>query len=1030
MYSQRLFYKKSTLSDYLSNTCINQPNQYLLRLLTLLTLFLFSTTLKSQPSQVSYVLTKGVNDGLADRTILNTIGDSTGHYYIQTHSSIQKYYNNRVLKTLHLESYNDAQPIYQYDNYIFRLNLENCISIIDKEELLVIDTWCIESVTDQEPLLVSRHPEGFNFLIEIKQNQFIIIKARSRPSGTIAISETKFSYDGDIAAFNLDSKGTIFIINDKDQLVVVGDTISHHNPIEKEFHKAHKASIFVSPGDQIIYSLSNNEGIYAYQTSEPLLLNTTGFIQSINWDEEGSVLIGVTKNVPLHQYELLHFSKNYEKEDWSNLLKYNDRIINITSDNFRRSFIASTYNGIYYFEFLPQGINLHLYQQDLRGGEFGAFLRSFTNFGEGRVLMVKEGGGPIYIYKNGTVSEFQEMGESIGYGTISIHYEESSNYLWILQYHRSGYSILTSFDRNTGTIKKIDIPVVIGERLHVTDKYIWVTGRLSDDGKIVRVNRKNSSYEVMFDEHTKNRQIRASYFTDSLYLFGTREGMIAYSPTKKRILTKVDSLTKNLSISHITKINDQYLIGTYGNGLTILDENFNHYKNTMIGNSSSINTIASIEKDDTGYYWISTFDGIAILDSAFNLKETLFANEGLSYSEFNRAASIKINESLLFGNTNGFISINPDNYYNQRSEVNLKLDKIEFEEEDNKVTHTIKEHQNRIIGNPKRITLHYYNPGFDIKNTNPYLDRKRITISPPIEYEVNNRTIRLVNPKYKDYEIEVRSAFNNLSEPLIKTNLKVVVDTSHWFKLIGTFISTLLVCFLIGIVIVKQIRKKAKHEIALNKKYAEIKLQALRSQLNPHFVFNALSSIQYYIQTNEKKKARDFLNKFSKLMRSTLESSHFNKIKLSQELEQISLYLELELLRFEDRWSYLIDVDDNIEPSQISIPSMLIQPLVENSIKHGLSSNLSRKGLLRIELKRIEDGLKISVDDNGIGRKASEKKKKENQSKHISLSSIITKERIATMNQSTDHNIRLEYMDKYNDDGKAMGTTAEIYMAI
>ena len=486
---------------------------------------------------------------------------------------------------------------------------------------------------------------------------------------------------------------------------------------------------------------------------------------------------------------------------------------------------------------------------------------------------------------------------------------------------------------------------------------------------------------------------------------------------------------RDSSISHITKYNNQYIVGTYGNGLYVLDKEFNPVNNVLLGTTLSSNTVASIEKDSRGHYWVSTFDGIAILDSQFRLIETLFQNQGLSYNEFNRIASINVNNSMLFGNTNGFVSINPELYYKSRVEAIPKLDKIEVIEDNNEIVHIIQNDFNRIVGNPKSITLKYHTPSFDIKNTNPYLDRKNITITPEADYKVDHKSITITNPRREHYKVEINALINEQSSPISVTNLQVAADTSNWIKLLSTFLLAIMLCLVGAWFIIQNIQQKAKKEIALNKKYSEIKLQALRSQLNPHFVFNALSSIQYYIQSNEKNMARAYLNKFSNLMRLTLESSHFNIIKLSQEIKQISLYLELELLRFEDRWCYSIEIDEDIDPKQISIPSMLIQPLVENSIKHGLSSTLATKGILKIRIESIDATLKISVDDNGIGRMASEKNKEKKQSKHISLSTTITEERISMMNQGSEHNISLEYIDKYDKEGQATGTTAIIYLS-
>ena len=165
----------------------------------------------------------------------------------------------------------------------------------------------------------------------------------------------------------------------------------------------------------------------------------------------------------------------------------------------------------------------------------------------------------------------------------------------------------------------------------------------------------------------------------------------------------------------------------------------------------------------------------------------------------------------------------------------------------------------------------------------------------------------------------------------------------------------------------KQLEQKV---VEVNKQVAEYRLMALRSVMNPHFLFNALNSIQYFISKNNRELASNYLSLFSKLIRKVLESSVSNKISLKSELEILNHYLDLEILRFENKFSYKIDIDSELqEEDGIEIPSLLIQPYVENAILHGLTNKVG-KGKLLIKLQLTpDDQLLVVIEDNGIGRK-------------------------------------------------------------
>ena len=176
-------------------------------------------------------------------------------------------------------------------------------------------------------------------------------------------------------------------------------------------------------------------------------------------------------------------------------------------------------------------------------------------------------------------------------------------------------------------------------------------------------------------------------------------------------------------------------------------------------------------------------------------------------------------------------------------------------------------------------------------------------------------------------------------------------------------------------------------------------LKSLRSQMNPHFIFNALNSVNSFIAKNDERSANRYLSDFSALMRSVLENSEEDFIPMTKELELLELYTKLEHSRFSDKFSYQILVDKEIPIADFKIPPMLLQPYIENAIWHGLRYR-EEKGFLRIALKKIAaNALQITIEDNGIGRKKSRELKTQNQKRQNSKGMGNIKKRIAILNQ-------------------------------
>ncbi|MCW3126279.1 MAG: hypothetical protein JWO03_1937, partial [Bacteroidetes bacterium] len=205
-------------------------------------------------------------------------------------------------------------------------------------------------------------------------------------------------------------------------------------------------------------------------------------------------------------------------------------------------------------------------------------------------------------------------------------------------------------------------------------------------------------------------------------------------------------------------------------------------------------------------------------------------------------------------------------------------------------------------------------------------------------------------------------------------------------------------------------------------------LQALRAQMNPHFIFNALNSIQSFYANNDELTANKFMTTFSSLIRQILISSSKNLITIKDEIDMLTNYIELEKMRFKGKFDYRITLDKEIFAEKVYLPIMLIQPYVENAIHHGL--RFGEDGLLSISFALDNKSLICTIEDNGIGLKASLAKKAGTASGHISAGMQITHDRIDSLNIIYEGRIGVSFIDRSEKDVKATGLTVRISLPV
>lgn len=216
---------------------------------------------------------------------------------------------------------------------------------------------------------------------------------------------------------------------------------------------------------------------------------------------------------------------------------------------------------------------------------------------------------------------------------------------------------------------------------------------------------------------------------------------------------------------------------------------------------------------------------------------------------------------------------------------------------------------------------------------------------------------------------------------------------------------------MVGLVVV--IFRTLKKVQVKNKKIA---LQSLRREMNPHFIFNSLNSVNHFIATNNELEANQYLTKFSKLMRGVMENSTEDFIPFQQELDLLQNYLALEKTRFSDKFDYEIEVDERLNTQSLKVPGMLIQPFLENAVWHGLRYR-ENKGFLKLSFKKNNEHLKITIEDNGIGIEESKKQKTQHQKNREGRGMKNTLERITLLNDLYRQEIQCRITDKKDEQG-------------
>ena len=542
------------------------------------------------------------------------------------------------------------------------------------------------------------------------------------------------------------------------------------------------------------------------------------------------------------------------------------------------------------------------------------------------------------------------------------------------------------------------------------------------------VNTNSNSFTIPLAEAAGNSRTNVVQLQDKTYLFSKQHEVIRFNNTTflNRIFVEknVEFIFQDSQGKIWFALNSGGII-SYADG-SLKETNITRY----LGNQ----TVISVAEDTKGNLWFGTSgNGVFKLENEF---EHIDANSTITYSSPAIFSSTEIENEKV---QSKFIlkslpvdqqtekpinskTIRTDRIRQDSLPPSVFINSVKINGKDTTtLSHYELSHENNAIefnisgisNSPSGIQYKYMLEGFDKEwiytvNTSIYY-----TSLAPGSYT------------FKVFAMNDSGIWSTVPS-VISFTIQPPFYMSAWFLLTLVF-GVIIIGFLIYFLIQKQNQLKNKQIEEQKQRALASELQALRSQMNPHFIFNTLNSIQNFISKNESKDASIYLSKFAKLMRATLANTKRQRISLKDEIETLTLYLELEQLRLNNKFSYEILVDETIDTQYEQVPSMLIQPYVENAIWHGISHK-EGNGIIRIQfLPENEHLLKCVVEDNGIGRENAIKLKQNTTSPSFGMN--ITKERVELLNSLNGNQLSVKINDlKINN--QPAGTRVELYVPI
>ncbi len=526
--------------------------------------------------------------------------------------------------------------------------------------------------------------------------------------------------------------------------------------------------------------------------------------------------------------------------------------------------------------------------------------------------------------------------------------------------------------------------------------------------------------------------------------FATKNGLYKFENNQFTKYTTANGLCHNNILSLVVDKTNNLWIGSRA-GINYYDGKT--FSKILIDDIFNSNYICFLIMNKNESLWIGTNSGVFVLDAKTYLASgkinfrhyTIF--DGLPGMECNQNAAFKDHlGNIWMGTTEGLIKFNPNikDFHLRNFEPITHISGIRLFLKDtnwNKITKEIE--PTTLL--PKNLKVNYRTSHFTfdfigIKLGNPSSVRYKYLLegfddnwSAPTDANFATYS-NLPSGKYT-FKLLAGDVMGNWNKTPSVFSFEILPPFwTRWWFILACAVMLLFILWLLYKWRVNEIRKKHQtQQLEYKSKLMLLEHQSLNSSMNRHFIFNALNSIQYYMNREDKLSAHKYLSRFAKLIRMNLDSSMSKLVSVTEEIERLDLYLQIELMRFEDKFQYEITVEEGVDTDSIEIPPMLLQPYVENCILHGILPG-DKEGKIDIKVECNSDkAIVFSIQDNGIGIEESKARKLINKPLHVSRGTSITTQRIELL--EVTNNIKISVngpFDVKNAQNKVLGTRVEL----
>lgn len=561
--------------------------------------------------------------------------------------------------------------------------------------------------------------------------------------------------------------------------------------------------------------------------------------------------------------------------------------------------------------------------------------------------------------------------------------------------------------------------------LHKDDhENIWIA--TSSGLNIINANTRKADSSFKNTALKKLSTIRLQkLFTDSkkrLWAGSYLDGVFCYEPSANNLrqYTTVNGLAHNNNYCFAEDKNGNIYAGSV-NGISIIHTNGTV---TVINKKSGLlnERCTGLMHDEKGNIWIGNENCIIRFNPESKQFQYFDHKAGINYYAFRNNAVFNFNhQTIWWGTSNGICFFDPT----QLNNLNKALDVSIYQANWQDVQQTFsKETAIKLPWRSNSITLYYTSP--DYTGSGNILFQYRLAGSDKNWSEpTTQRSVRYSALSPGNYVFSVKASSDGVKWIEGKYQVRITIVPPFWrstWFIAGSLLLLAAVFFIAVKYRETSFKKKMAEKAAVDRQIAQIEMQALRAQMNPHFMFNSLNSINNFILKNDPDNASGYLTKFSRLMRLILDNSRSEWVMLESELKALELYIELESVRFDNSFTYHISVEPGVGIETVIVPPLLIQPYVENAIWHGLLHRKIPGGKLNISLWKEFDLLHIEIDDNGIGREEAKRLKSKMAIKQKSHGMKITAERIAIVNKVYNVDARVTITDLKNENNDTTGT--------